>query len=181
MADREKLIILLNDHVCLNQDACKEECNACLADHLIANGVTVGKPLTEYLHPVDAYEGLKAKYLVFKADTGERIADCFVLRPAKDPAAVEALRAYANASENKVLAEDILNWVGKGTNVPTKTMADRIRAMSDEELASYWAEHYDEFCPNKPECGAILDAENSIPDGWCATCVLEWLRKPVED
>lgn len=63
----------------------------------------------------------------------------------------------------------------------TMTNADRIRAMSDEELASYWAEHYDEFCPNKPECGAILDTENSIPDGWCAACVLEWLRKPVED
>lgn len=86
-----------------------------LVDYLIANGVTVGKPFTEFLHPVDAYPGLKAKFLVFKADTGERVADCFVLRPAKDPAAVEALRAYANATDNETLAEDIYNWAGKGT------------------------------------------------------------------
>ena len=37
-----------------------------IADHLIANGVTIGKPLTEHLHPIDAYGGLKGKYLVFK-------------------------------------------------------------------------------------------------------------------
>ena len=42
------------------------------ADYLIQNGITVqdGKPLEAFLHPVDAYKGLKAKYLVFKADTG---------------------------------------------------------------------------------------------------------------
>lgn len=88
-----------------------------LADHLIANGVTVGKPLTEFLHPEDAYPGLKEKYLVFKTDTGERVADCFVLRPAKDHAAVEALRGYAGATDNETLAEDIYNWVGKSAAV----------------------------------------------------------------
>lgn len=85
-----------------------------MADQLIAGGATVGKPLAEFLHPVDAYAGLKAKYLVFKGDTGERIDNCFVLRLGKDPAAVEALRAYANATDNGILAEDIYNWVGKG-------------------------------------------------------------------
>ena len=75
---------------------------------------TVGKPLAEYLHPIDNYAGLKGKYLVFKADTGERVENCFVLRPDKDTAAVEALRTYANATENKTLADDIYNWVGEG-------------------------------------------------------------------
>jgi hypothetical protein len=83
-------------------------------EHLIANGVTLGKPLTEYLHPIDTYEGLKGKYLVFKADTGEQITNCFVLRPDKDGAAVDALRAYANSTTAQILAEDIYNWVGKG-------------------------------------------------------------------
>jgi len=88
-----------------------------IADHLIANGITVGKPLTEYLHPVDNYAGLKGKYLVFKADTGERVEDSFVLRPAKDHAAVEALRAYAYVTDNKTLSNDIYNWVGDGGTV----------------------------------------------------------------
>lgn len=90
-----------------------------IADHLISNGVTVqdGKPLDAFLHPVDTYKGLKAKYLVFKADTGEKVGNCFVLRPDKDPAAVEAIRAYASATDNETLAEDIYNWVGKGEPV----------------------------------------------------------------
>lgn len=56
--------------------------NKKIADYLIRHGVTVqdGKPLDAFLHPVDAYKGLKAKYLVFKADTGERVGNCFVLR-----------------------------------------------------------------------------------------------------
>ena len=93
--------------------------NKKIADYLIRHGVTVqdGKPLDAFLHPVDAYKGLKAKYLVFKADTGERVGNCFVLRPDKDPAAVEAIRAYARATDNETLAEDIYNWVGKGEPV----------------------------------------------------------------
>lgn len=64
------------------------------------------------LTPVDPYKGLKRKYIVVKADTGEDVPDCFVLRPAKDHAAVEALRAYAMATDNKTLADDIYRWVG---------------------------------------------------------------------
>lgn len=64
------------------------------------------------LAPIDSYEGLKRKYIVLKADTGEDVPDCFVLRPAKDKAAVEALRAYAKATDNDLLAADIYRWVG---------------------------------------------------------------------
>ena len=111
-SDRKKLIELM----CSFQD----EHNSVvpdrdgLADHLIANGVTVGKPLEEYLHPVLRYEGLKSKYLVFEAATGKKVENCFVLRPDKDAAAVEALRAYAYVTDNKTLSNDIYNWVGKG-------------------------------------------------------------------
>lgn len=107
---REKLVELLAP-TSLNFEKA-----AYLADYLVKNGVTVqdGKPLEEFLHPIDAYKGLKAKYLVFKADTGKRVENCFVLRPDKDPAAVKAIRTYASATDNETLADDIYNWVGKG-------------------------------------------------------------------
>ena len=90
-----------------------------IAETLLDNFVTVldGKPLEAFLHPIDAYKGLKAKYLVFEADTGEKVDDCFILRPDKDHSAVEALRAYAKATDNEILAGDIFNWVGKGVTV----------------------------------------------------------------
>lgn len=73
-----------------------------------------GKALTAFLSPIDAYQGLKRKYLVFKSDTGEMVENCFVLRPGEDPAAVEALRAYARTTDNATLSADIVNWVGEG-------------------------------------------------------------------
>ena len=89
--------------------------NSYIADYLVFNGATLQdrKPLEAFLHPVDAYKGLKAKYLVFKADTGESVENCFVLRPDKDTASIVALRAYASATDNETLAKDIYNWVGK--------------------------------------------------------------------
>lgn len=129
-----------------------------LADHLIACGVTVGKPLTEFLHPVDAYPGLKEKYLVFKADTGEEVAGCFILRPAKDPAAVEALRAYAGATDNETLAEDIYNWVGKGAAVQEQEEQHRIPVT--------------ERLPDLVPCGA---------DYWWTPVLLPLPEPPKED
>lgn len=61
------------------------------------------------------------------------------------------------------------------------TNADRFRSMSDEELAAYWAENHDNFCPNKPECGEALDRDELIPDEWCVHCALAWLQKPVAE
>lgn len=70
------------------------------------------------LAPIDNYAGLKRKYIVLKADTGEDVPDCFVLRPAKDKAAVEALRAYAKATDNDLLSADIYRWVGPLPELP---------------------------------------------------------------
>ena len=120
MSDREKLIELLDETFDKQYDRNLVITARNTADHLISNGVTVGvdtKPLKQYLTQIDEYAGLKLKYLVFKADTGERIENCFVLRPDKDYAAVEALRAYAEATDNKTLADDIYNWVGNGVTV----------------------------------------------------------------
>lgn len=90
-----------------------------IAETLLDNFITVrdGKPIEAFLHPIDAYKGLKVKYLVFKADTGEMVDNCFILRPDKDAVAVEALRAYAKVTDNETLAKDIYNWVGNGVTV----------------------------------------------------------------
>ena len=62
--------------------------------------------------------GLYGKYTVYKNKDGSLVTDCFILRPAKDLAAVAALRAYAAATDNEELAADIINWVGAGPNKP---------------------------------------------------------------
>ena len=63
------------------------------------------------------YAGLKVKYVVVKTDTGELVENCFVLRPDKDPAARLALEAYAQATDNQVLASDITEWIGDSGKV----------------------------------------------------------------
>lgn len=66
--------------------------------------------------------GLYGKYTVYKNKDGSLVTDCFILRPAKDPAAVAALRAYAAATDNAKLAADIINWVGGEANERVKVM-----------------------------------------------------------
>lgn len=63
------------------------------------------------LAPQEEYDGLKRKYVVLKSDTGEIVENCFVLRPDKDKAAIAALLAYADATDNQVLAKDIRAWI----------------------------------------------------------------------
>ena len=68
----------------------------------------------------------------------------------------------------------------KKLNLPVKpvmTRADRIRAMSDEELAAYSSDHYDDFCPNLPECGEMLNQDQEIPAEKCIGCALRWLQE----
>lgn len=56
--------------------------------------------------------GLRQKYRVCKAKDNTPVDGCFVLRPEKDPAARIAMEAYAKATENKILAEDMLKAIG---------------------------------------------------------------------
>lgn len=66
----------------------------------------------------DEQMGLYDKYLVVKVVDGTVIENCFILRPDKDPAAVVALQAYAAATENRVLADDLYRWVGRPMQRP---------------------------------------------------------------
>ena len=66
-----------------------------------------------------------------------------------------------------------------------QTNADRIRVMTDQELAQLIEnatsiDGSDFYCQNKQECYRMLDAAE-IPDEWCVNCVLEWLRKPAKE
>lgn len=70
----------------------------------------------------------------------------------------------------------------KVTNVSN---AQRIRAMTDEELAKFLIKAHDGdmyigFCQNKPECNEMLDAGTDIPEEACVACVVSWLQRPAE-
>jgi len=55
-------------------------------------------------------EGLYHKYDVFK--NGELVRKrCFILIPENDPAACEALLAYAATTPNKQLCSDLIDWL----------------------------------------------------------------------
>lgn len=56
-------------------------------------------------------DGLKLKYNVTKLEDGSRVCDCFVLRPQNDIAARKALLAYADATDNIQLKDDIEIWI----------------------------------------------------------------------
>lgn len=71
----------------------------------------------------------------------------------------------------------------KDANVLTN--ADKIRAMTDEELAVALIHVNDfgftiPFCQNKPECGELLDT-GGITDEMCQRCMVEWLKQPAEE
>lgn len=62
----------------------------------------------------------------------------------------------------------------------TMTNADRIRAMSDEELAEnmvkfYYNEFRSTFCQHKPECNGGV-----ITDEMCQQCIIKLLKQPAE-
>lgn len=65
----------------------------------------------------DERDGLRQKYRVYKAKDNTPVDGCFVLRPEKDPAARIALEAYAKATDNKALSEDILAAIGDSGRV----------------------------------------------------------------
>jgi len=73
----------------------------------IIHGIT-RRPLQE---EDDGKRGLYSKYKVTKADGTPLDGDCFVLRPDRDEAAISALEAYADATNNENLAADIREWL----------------------------------------------------------------------
>ena len=139
------------------------------------------KPLTAFLSPIDAYKGLKRKYLVFKSDTGEMVENCFVLRPDKDPAAVEALRAYARATDNATLSADIVNWVGEGEERRWIPVTERLPKPFESVLAYIPSEAplptvHESYIADHDEWVCILTVERYKPGE-----VTHWMPMPVKE
>lgn len=70
-------------------------------------------------------------------------------------------------------------------NKPKPTNADRIRAMSDEELADmifkYGIDDHINFCEEREECQKLIELDRLNPWGKeCRKCMLEWLKQPGE-
>ena len=64
-----------------------------------------------------------------------------------------------------------------------QTNADKIRAMTDPELAkrlNKLTDSYPGVCLELPECHADLDADRDIPLERCEACWIRWLRQPAE-
>lgn len=67
-----------------------------------------------------------------------------------------------------------------------QTNADRIRSMTDEELAReinllLEGEISIPYCRELPECDADVERDALIPLERCEQCVLHWLRQPAEE
>ena len=87
---------------------------------------------------------------------------------------------------------DFFDWlqgyikqIGKAEANDIKTNADRIRNMTDEELAEHITsipsyETCINFCKNIEDCRELMDMDHDIPEEWCKKCLLKWLQKEVE-
>ena len=63
---------------------------------------------------------------------------------------------------------------------------DRIRTMTDEELAKWLIKAHDgdiciPFCTEKPECCEALDTGVDIPNEACVACMMHWIQQPAEE
>ncbi len=71
------------------------------------------------------------------------------------------------------LGKACCNWRKKNAPDVVLTNADRIRAMSDEELAVFL---------NEPFCDKRTHEECTVSYcGICHQCVLDWLQQPAEE
>ena len=63
-----------------------------------------------------------------------------------------------------------------------QTKADRIRSMSDEELARllYCSDGLG-WCRDLPECVALLNTDEGVPEEKCMSCLVTWLQQPAEE
>ena len=60
--------------------------------------------------------------------------------------------------------------------IPVPTNADRIRAMSDEELAEFLSRGFKEPC----DCCQLAVFEGACTETLCDDAMMKWLQQPVE-
>lgn len=82
----------------------------------------------------------------------------------------ELLRSLSRCNDKEEMNRCIDNYNASKKRI---TNADRIRAMSDEELAMFLADDNRVCPPHHPNCGKYTNG--------CTGCFIEWLQKPAED
>ena len=93
---------------------------------------------------------------------------------------IEMLKQIYNITEDEIYSwvitkqERIIRRIEKDTQF-TKTNAERIRNMTDEEFAEFLA--YNAYCE---ECYVKKDDSCCYPDGTCKQKHLEWLQSEAE-
>lgn len=93
---------------------------------------------------------------------------------------IEMLKQIYNITEDEIYSwvinkqERIIKRIEKDTQ-STKTNAERIRNMTDDELAEFLA--YNAYCE---ECYVKKDDSCCYPDGTCKQKHLEWLQSEAE-
>ena len=81
--------------------------------------------------------------------------------------AVQVAKVYSKSAYENVIVPALNLY----THRNIKTNADRIRSMSDEELAKFVDGR--RVCPPAGECPKVFGGD-------CVDCWLEWLQKPAE-
>ena len=119
------------------------------------------------------------KYLVVKLVNDTSIEDSFILNPAKDPAAVKALQAYAASTENKVLANDLFAWVGKPMQRPLTEEEATARVNSGHPIYVEEKRNDDAF-NGYALAEDAEDAVNYMMDEY-GTGFRFWASKPTEE
>lgn len=56
-------------------------------------------------------KGIYDKYTVINNHTGDKVEDCFVLKPSTDKNAIKALREYANLNKNSLIGSELNEWL----------------------------------------------------------------------
>lgn len=109
------------------------------------------------------------------SDQGEPANNCAPDRTAWENDMLRAvfgagLHDAANCFEDALRTKRKLELQERARQAKHQTNGDRIRAMTDEELAEYLSEVH--YCPTPSHCD---------PTKNCKDCWSEWLRSPVEE
>ncbi len=89
-------------------------------------------------------------------------------------------RAYRDSIE---IVNQVAEEHAEDTNVPTNTMtnADRIRAMTDEELINVLPCPYDTAGDPEDIMPCIIDGDiKPVSEAVCRKCMLDWLRREAK-
>jgi len=91
-------------------------------------------------------KGLYSKYTLINNDTSKPVTGkYFILKPENDIAAVKALLTYAENTDNKLLSNDILDWL-KNLNIEQ----DNKPKNCNHENLEYYNHGYHAICK---DCG----------------------------